>query len=108
MVIYADPDGGDVTTSKEPPELNTRIFTKGLAIYESGKVKPDGESDRTVYFIVEGDHEPHKIRLSSDGTFSCTCMRGTLHGASKGSVCSHVFAAMLFLSERSRKKDALD
>jgi len=108
MVIYADPDGGDVTTSKEPPELNTRIFTKGLAIYESGKVKPDGESDRTVYFIVEGDHEPHKVRLSSDGTFSCTCMRGTLHGASKGSVCSHVFAAMLFLSERSRKKDALD
>ena len=108
MVIYADPDGGDVTTSKEPPELNTRIFTKGLAIYESGKVKPDGESDRTVYVIVEGDHEPHTVRLSSDGTFSCTCMRGTLHGASKGSVCSHVFAAMLFLSERSRKKNAGD
>jgi len=97
-----------VTTGKEPPELNTRIFTKGLAIYESGKVKPDGESDRTVYFIVEGEHEPHKVRLSSDGTFSCTCMRGTLHGATKGSVCSHVFAAMLFLSERSRKKDACD
>jgi len=97
-----------VKTSRGPPELNTRIFAKGLAIFESGKVKPDGESDRTAYFVVEGEHEQHKVRLSSDGTFSCTCMRGTLHGASKGSVCSHAFAAMLFLSERSRKKASCD
>lgn len=95
-----------MTAIKKLPEINTRIFSKGLAIYESGKVRPDGESDRTVYFIVEGEHEQYKVRVSSDGTFSCTCMRGTLHGASKGSVCSHVVAAIMFLAERSRKEKA--
>jgi uncharacterized Zn finger protein len=92
-----------MVAGRKPPELNTRIFSKGLSIFESGKVRPDGESDRTAYFIVDGEHEQYKVRLSSDGTFSCTCMRGTLHGATKGSVCSHVFAAMLFLSRRTPK-----
>ncbi len=91
-----------MATVKGPPQLNTKIFSKGLLLFQSGKVIPDGESERTAYFIVEGEHEKYKVRISSDGTFSCTCMRGTLHGATKGSVCSHVFAAMIFLSERGR------
>ncbi len=92
-----------MASSKKPPEINTKIFTKGLSLCRSGKVTPDGESERTAYFIVEGEHERYKIRISSDGTFSCTCMRGTLHGATKGSICSHVFAAMIFLAERGRE-----
>lgn len=93
-----------MTGNVENPELNTRIFAKGLAIYESGKVVHDGETDRTAYFIVEGEHERYKTRIASDGTFGCTCMRGTLHGSSKGAICSHVIAAIIYLAERSRGK----
>jgi len=96
-----------VTDASDKPELNTRIFAKGLAIFESGKVQHDGETERTAYFIVEGEHEKYKLRIASDGTFSCTCMRGTLHGSSKGAVCSHVIAVVLYLADRSRNKPPL-
>lgn len=84
--------------------LNTRIFVKGRSIYEAGKVSPDGETERSAYFTVSGEHQEYKVRISSDGTFNCTCMRGTLHGSTKGSICSHVVAVILFLTERSREK----
>ena len=93
-----------MTDSSENPKLNTRIFAKGLAIFESGKVQPDGETERTAYFIVEGEHEKYKVRIASDGTLGCTCMRGTLHGSSKGAICSHVIAAILYLADRTRDK----
>ena len=93
-----------MTDDPRPPELNTRIFAKGLAIFKSGKVVHDGETERVIYFIVEGEHEKHKVRVVSDGTFGCTCMRGTLHGSSKGAICSHVIAAIIYLAERSKGK----
>lgn len=94
-----------MTDKKEQPELNTRIFAKGRAIYAAGKVVPDGETERTAYFVVEGEHEKYKVRIASDGTFGCTCMRGSLQGPSKGAVCSHIIAAIIFLAERSREKE---
>jgi len=93
-----------VTGRAGKPELNTRIFAKGLAIFESGNVVHDGETEGAIYFLVEGEHEKYKVRIASDGTFGCTCMRGTLHGSSKGAICSHVIAAMLYLVDRSRNK----
>lgn len=92
-----------MTASMEEPQLKTRIFAKGLAIYESGGVIPDGETEKTAYFRVEGEHEQYRVRIASDGTFGCTCMRGTLSGASKGAVCSHIVAAILYLAEKSKK-----
>jgi len=93
-----------VTDDSGPSELNTRIFAKGLAIFESGKVVHDGETERTAYFIVEGEHEKYKVRVASDGTFGCTCMRGTLQGSSKGAICSHVIAVIMYLADRSKAK----
>lgn len=93
-----------MTEESGSPELKTRIFSKGLAIFESGKVVTDGETERAAYFIVEGEHEKYKVRMASDGTFGCTCMRGTLHGSSKGAICSHVIAAIIYLAERSKGK----
>lgn len=91
-----------MTENTEPPEIKTRIFAKGLAIFESGKVQHDGETERAAYFVVEGEHEKYSVRMASDGTFGCTCMRGTLHGSSKGAICSHVIAVILYLAERSK------
>lgn len=85
---------------KEDPRLNTRIFNKGKSIYESEKVVSNGESERAAYFIVTGDTEKYNVRIASNGTFSCTCMRGTLHGSTKGAICSHVVAAILYLANR--------
>lgn len=94
-----------MTEKRNQVHLNTKIFKKGLDLYEKGKVAPEGETEKTAYFTVQGEHELYKIRVASDGTFNCTCMRGTLHGSTKGSICSHVIAAILFLTDRSRKSD---
>lgn len=91
---------------KSALELKTKIFKKGRSIFEAGKVHPDGETEKAAYFTVEGEHESYKLRISSDGTFNCTCMRGTLHGSTKGSVCSHVIAVILFITSRSNEKAA--
>lgn len=91
-----------VGTEKETRKLKTRIFMKGLSLYESDRVTSNGESEKAAYFIVSGEHEDYKVRIASDGTFGCTCMRGTLHGAKKGSICSHVVAAILHLALRSK------
>lgn len=91
--------------SADPERLKTKIFSKGLSIYESGKIRSDGESEKTAYFTVEGDHEQYQVRVGSDGTFNCTCMRGTLLGPTKGIICSHVIAAIIFLSRREEKRE---
>jgi len=92
-----------VSSKEEDPRLRTRIFEKGMALYESGKVATDGEIGKAAYFKVEGDHEEYKVRIESNGTFSCTCMRGSLQGATKGSMCSHVVAVILSLAHRDTK-----
>ena len=83
-------------------EINTKIFMKGLRMFEQGKVSPEGETENAAYFAVQGVHENYKVRISADGTFNCTCMRGTLHGSTKGSICSHVVATILYLTHRSK------
>lgn len=95
---------GFVGAEKKGDErLKTRIFAKGLSLYEEGKVSPSGETNKGAYFDVSGEHEDYLVRISSDGTFGCTCMRGALQGVSKGSICSHVVASIIYLSMRSRK-----
>lgn len=91
-----------MVAEKNDRKLRTRIFKKGLSLYESGKVVSDGESEKAAYFIVTSEHESYKVRIVSDGTFNCTCMRGTLHGAKKGLICSHVVAAILHFTLRSK------
>lgn len=95
-------DGAILTKRGDRVEVNTKIFKKGLRMFEQGKVYPEGESENAAYFAVQGEHESYKVRISADGTFNCTCMRGTLHGSTKGSICSHVVAAILYLTDRSK------
>lgn len=93
-----------MTKRRDEIEINTMIFAKGLRMFEQGKVLPEGETEKTAYFAVQGEHENYKVRISSNGTFNCTCMRGTLHGSTKGSICSHVVATILYLANRSKKE----
>lgn len=86
----------------ENVRINTKIFSKGLWLFEQGRVFPEGETENSAYFAVQGEHENYKVRISSNGTFNCTCMRGTLHGSTKGAICSHIVATILYLADRSR------
>jgi len=94
--------GATLTKKGDKVEINTRIFRKGLALFEQGRITPEGETENAAYFAVQGEHENYKVRISANGTFNCTCMRGTLHGSTKGSICSHVVATILYLTNRAR------
>lgn len=98
-----------MTKKRDKIEINTTIFAKGLRMFMQDKIIPEGETEKTAYFAVQGEHENYKVRISSNGTFNCTCMRGTLHGSTKGSICSHVVATILYLANRSKEEqEALD
>ena len=78
--------------------MRKHIFLKGLNLYEEGKVKIDVETDNAIYLIVEGEKKTYDVRLMKDGTFNCTCARGSLQGVCYGAMCSHITASILFVT----------
>lgn len=78
--------------------MRKHIFLKGLNLYEEGRVRIDVETDNAIYLIVEGENKMYDVRLMKDGTFNCTCARGSLQGARYGAMCSHIIASVLFIA----------
>ncbi len=65
----------------------------------------DTETEKSAYLFVEGEHQRYDVRLMSDDTFNCTCRLGSLK-AGKGVLCSHIVAAILYMSERQSSSPA--
>ena len=78
--------------------MRKHIFLKGLSLYEKGKVRMDVETENAIYLIVKGEKKTYDVRLMKDGTFNCTCARGSLQGACYGAMCSHITASILFVT----------
>lgn len=78
--------------------MRKHIFLKGLNLYEESKVRMDVETENAIYLIVEGENEMYDVRLMKDGTFNCTCARGSLQGVCYGAMCSHIIASILFIT----------
>lgn len=80
------------------------VYVKALRLVDEGRVKIEDETDKAVYFSVDGETGRWLVRLMRDNTFNCTCTWGSLQGASHGAFCSHVLAAVLVLALRPHAK----
>lgn len=68
------------------------IKDKATRLVVTGKVKRSEE----YWFEVQGDTEIHKVKLSPH-MISCDCRHFALHGCTKGEVCSHILAVVMFV-----------
>lgn len=90
-----------------PMPFSSSIYRKGAEIYRQGGVALDVETGKGIYLLVEGEHQRYNVRLMSDDTYNCTCRLGSLK-AGKGVLCSHIVAAILFVSAAGRGKGQAD
>ena len=59
-------------------------------------VRFDYESEKAVYFTVQGKRDSYSVIIRSDGKHSCTCAYASIH-AGKEVLCSHMCAALAVL-----------
>lgn len=68
------------------------IIRKGKDLAESGKVSKDLDTERRIYFTVEGETQKHSVIFEKEKKeFKCDCKFNSLHNRK----CSHVLACMI-------------
>lgn len=68
------------------------IMRKGKNLAESGKVSKDLDTERRIYFTVEGETQKHSVIFEKEKKeFKCDCKFNSLHNRK----CSHVLACMI-------------
>ena len=75
--------------------MDVSLFDKGAQLWKQRRVVLEDETENVRYYAVWGASGEYKVRLSSDRTMNCTCPFGSLKGATRGAVCSHLIAAIL-------------
>ncbi len=78
--------------------MDTAIYRKAREIVDDDRVAIQDETAKAIYLEVEGSTDTYGIRLQRDHTFSCTCPFATLKGLPKGALCSHVLAALIYVT----------
>ncbi len=72
-------------------KLSKEIIQKGKALLKSGKVTKDIDTEKRIYFTVEGESEKHSVIFEKEKKeFKCDCKFNSLHHK----ICSHVLACM--------------
>lgn len=73
-------------------KLSNEIIWKGKLLLEKGKVTKDLDTEKRIYFTVEGESEKHSIIFEKrKKEWKCDCKYNSLHHRR----CSHIFACML-------------
>ena len=73
-------------------KLSKEIIQKGKLLLKSGKVTKDMDTEKRIYFTVEGESEDHSVIFEKEKKeFKCDCKFNSLHHKK----CSHILAAML-------------
>lgn len=75
------------------------MYEKARRLVDEDRVRLVDETDKRAYLEVEGSQDTYGIRVESDHTFSCTCPYATMRGIPQGALCSHVLAALAFLTD---------
>ena len=72
--------------------VSNEIIRKGKILLELGKVTKELDTEKRVYFTVEGESERHSVILEKrKKEYKCDCKFNSLHNR----VCSHAYACML-------------
>jgi len=72
--------------------LSKEIIQKGKLLLKSGKVTKDFDTEKRIYFTVEGESEKHSVIFEKGKKeFKCDCKYNSLHHRK----CSHVIACMM-------------
>jgi len=73
-------------------KVSNEIIWKGKILFEKGKVTKDLDTEKRIYFTVEGESEKHSVIFEKGKKeFKCDCKFNSLHHKK----CSHILAAML-------------
>lgn len=77
-------------------DVSKGIKEKGCKLFEAGKVIKDLETDRRIFFRVEGETESHSVIFDKEkNELECDCQYWSL----RMKTCSHTFACSLFLKK---------
>lgn len=72
--------------------ISNEIRVKAEILVRDGKVKKDLDTEKRVYFEVNGDSENHSVIFDKKtGEFFCDCRYFTLNQRE----CSHILAAKM-------------
>lgn len=70
---------------------SNELVRKGKILYEMDKVAKDIDTERRIYFSVEGKSGKHSVIFKKEKKeFKCDCKFNSLHDRK----CSHIFACM--------------
>ncbi len=70
-------------------EVSNEILQKGKILLEKGKVTKDIDTEKRIYFTVEGESEKHSVIFEKGKKeFKCDCKFNSLHHRR----CSHIVA----------------
>lgn len=73
-------------------KVSNEIIQKGKILFEKGKVIKDIDTNKRVYFTVEGESEKHSVIFEKEKKeWKCDCKFNSLHHKR----CSHIIACML-------------
>lgn len=73
-------------------EASKDIEKKSQDLLISGKIKRDMETEKRIYFTVEGESEKHSVIYEKiKKEWKCDCKFNSLHHKK----CSHIFASIL-------------
>lgn len=73
-------------------KVSKEIKQKATKLLKTGKVKKDLDTEKRIYFTVEGESERHSVIFEKrKKEWKCDCKFNSLHHKR----CSHIFACML-------------
>ena len=73
-------------------KVSNEIIQKGKILFEKGKVTKDIDTEKRIYFTVEGESEKHSVIFEKEKKeFKCDCKFNSLHHKK----CSHIYCCML-------------
>ena len=77
--------------------VSENLRKKSEKLVREGKVKKDMDSNRRMFFTVEGSSGTYSVIFDREkGTWSCDCKYSSM----KGKECSHIHACKLMIKQK--------
>jgi len=78
-------------------KISKEVKEKSSSLLKEGKVRKEFETDKRIYFKVQGETDLHSVIFDKERkNFICDCTFSSL----KKGMCSHVYACILKEKEK--------